>query len=151
MTHWILIADASDAKIYSMSGPNKPLELVREISNPQGRLLTQELVTDGPGRFNKSGSPGTRSAADPDTTAHEEVAREFARKLAAILRQEAERNSYHSLSIAASAHFLGILRELLAKDVEQRLRATLPRDLKNIPAAQLRSHIDALLPAGVFI
>ncbi|HTW94372.1 MAG TPA: host attachment protein [Tepidisphaeraceae bacterium] len=151
MAHWIVIADASGARIFSLAGATKPLELVREIGNPQGRLRTHDLVTDQPGRVNKAGSPGTRSAAEPRTSAHEESAEEFARRLARFLGEEGERQAYKTLSIAASPHFLGLLRESLSKEVDHRVRATVAGDLTHVPADELRNHIGPLLPAGLFL
>src|SRR5258706_12493141 len=106
MTHWILIADASGARIFSTTGRSEPLKLVRAIPNPQGRSRNQELVSDEPGRLRKSGTAGTRSAMDPRTTAHDEAAIHFAHDLATSLREALAESAFASLSIVAPAHFL---------------------------------------------
>jgi protein required for attachment to host cells len=151
MTHWILIADAASAKVYSTTAHKKQLELVREFANPQGRLKNHDLVTDGPGRLDKSGAPGTRSATAPQTTAHEEVINEFAHKLATFLLHEVQRQSFTSLSLAAPPHFLGLLRRSLATQVENCVRAALSRDLVHIPPHDLLARAADLIPPGVFI
>lgn len=150
MTHWILIADASGARIFLASALNQPLELIRAYGNPEGRLRSQQLTTDGPGRISKSGAPGTRSATAPQTSAHDESAENFARKLASRLKSEFDQGSYTSLAIAAPPHFLGLIRPMLDKEVHQRLVASLPRDLVHVPAGELPPHLDSLFPPGVF-
>jgi protein required for attachment to host cells len=145
MSHWIVVADASGARIFSATGRSGPLELVKEFSNPTGRARTQDLVTDEPGRTFKSGSPGARSATPPHLTAHDEAAVTFAHELANFLRHELEQRSYTSLAIAAPPHFLGTLRPLLAKTISQRLTASIPSDLVHLNAQELRSHIEPLL------
>src|SRR5258708_2688932 len=87
MKHWIVVADASGARVFSIAGRNKPLELVREFYNPDGRLRTQDLVSDESGRYSKNGAPGTRSAMQPRTSAHDDAADVFVRELANYLRE----------------------------------------------------------------
>lgn len=144
VSHWIVIADASGARVFLSTGRKEPLEMVKELVNPRGRLRTQELVTDQPGRISKSGAPGTRSATAPQHTAHDEAAATFARMLATYLRHELEQSSYSSLAIAAPPHFLGLLRPLLEKSVTQRLSASIARDLVHLNSDELRSHIEPL-------
>jgi len=151
MTHWILIADASGARIFSTTGRNVPLNLVREVPNPQGRSRNQELVSDEPGRLRKSGTAGTRSAMDPRTTAHDEAAIHFARDLATLLREALNENALTSLSVVAPAHFLGTLRPLLGKELEGRLRSSLPADLVHVRSEELRSHLEPLFVPGLFL
>ena len=151
MTHWILIADASGARVYSTAAPNQPLQLVHELSNPQARLPTHALVTDAPGRVAKAGAHGARSATAPQTSAHDEAAEVFARRVAEFLKSELDRGAYTSLALAAAPHFLGMLRSMLDPGVATRLRSTLARELMHIPAADLRQYASSLIPPGVFL
>jgi len=150
MTHWILIADASDARIFSIGGRNQPLRLVREITNAEGRARTQELVTDMPGRSPSRGAEGTRSGMEPRTTAHDVAAERFVRELAALLHAHLEHGDYTSLSLVAPPHLLGQLREAIHKDVAQQVRSSLSRDLVRVKTADLFPHIESLLEPGIF-
>ena len=145
MSYWILIADASGARIFASDVCDGSLQLVREIANPEGRVRTQDLTTDSPGRINKAGASGTRSATPAHGTAHDQAAQRFAHELSALLHQELLRNSYDSLAIIAPPHFLGAVRLLLNKEVEQRVRASVPRDLVHVPADALKGHLEVLL------
>lgn len=151
MSHWIVIADASGARIVLAKAHNKPLVLVQEHANPKGRMRTQDLTSDGPGRMNKSGTPGTKSATSPHTTAHDVAAEEFARQLAASLRHDLDKGSFTSLAISAPPHFLGLIRSLLDKEVQQRLVASLPRDLIHVSIGELPPHLRSLIPAGLSV
>jgi hypothetical protein len=91
MNHWIVIADAAGARIFSMSAHERPLVLVRSLENADGRLRTQDLTTDAGGRVSKAGAPGTRSAMGPKTTAHDEAAAQFAHALVGLLQEEGPR------------------------------------------------------------
>src|SRR5690348_15182357 len=108
MKRWILICDASEARIYQQDLPRQALMLVRAISNPNGRAREQELVADEPGRLRKSSGP--LSAMDPRTTAHEAAAQQFATRLAGALDDGALRQVYDQRVVAAPPHLLGMLR-----------------------------------------
>jgi protein required for attachment to host cells len=150
MTYWILIADASGARVFSTDSAEGLLHLERELDNPQGRARTQELVTDEPGRLRKGGIPGVRSAMDPRTTAHQAAGETFASQLAAMLDKEAQRGRFDALAVVAPPHFLGLLRSRLSKKSEQLLRATLDRDLVHVRPEEIRPHLDSLFVPGVF-
>ena len=149
MKHWILIADASGARAVAFSAPHTPPSLEAEFPNPRGRLRTQELDADLPGRISKAGAPGTRSAVQQHLTAHDEAAIQFARDLASTLRRELDKGSYQSLSLVAPPHFLGILRAELDKKVKEALQGTLDRDLVHVPMHELQPHVQVLLTQAV--
>jgi protein required for attachment to host cells len=146
MNHWIVIADAAGARIFSMSAHERPLVLVRSLENADGRLRTQDLTTDAGGRVSKAGAPGTRSAMGPKTTAHDEAAAQFAHALVGLLQE----GTFATFGLVAPPHFLGTLRPLLGKQLEQHLRGTLDRDLVHVADHDLRSHLHELLAPGVF-
>lgn len=150
MLHWILIADASGARIFSIAGLNQPLKLVQQFSNADGRKLTQDLVSDEPGRMSKGGTPGMKSAMDPRTTAHEAAAESFARQLGAFLKHHSSNSEFASLSLVAPAHFLGLLRSSLSKESDRLVRSSLVKDLVHVPADQLLGHIESVFVPGFF-
>jgi protein required for attachment to host cells len=150
MSYWILIADASGARVFSTNAREAPLQLVRQISNPSGRARTQELVTDKPGRGFEGMGTATRSAMEPRTTAHEAAAENFASELAQLLDAEAGKQSFSAVAIVAPPHLLGMIRGRLSRRVQQLLRATLDRDLAHVPERDLRPHLTSLFVPGVF-
>lgn len=145
MTQWILVADASGARIFSHTPPGQEWQLVRELPNPEGRKRNQELVTDEPGRLFSSGAPGTRSAAERKVTAHDEAADRFAHSLAQLLHKELEQKAYDKVSIVAPPHFLGVLRPLLDKEVARHVGKTDSKDWADLPIHELQPHLERLL------
>ena len=55
---WILVANASLAKLYANLGPNKGLTLVTELIHPESRQKNGELVSDRSGAMGAVGSGG---------------------------------------------------------------------------------------------
>jgi protein required for attachment to host cells len=146
--HWVLIGDASGVRIFSTKGRMDRLEFVREIPNPDGRKLTQELVSDEPGRVAEGGASRSKSAMDPHTTAHEEAAIDFARSVANMLEHELQTGTYSTLSIVAPPHFLGLIRSMLSRKVAHQIHSTLTRDLAKVAANDLPSHLEQLQYPG---
>lgn len=109
-TQWIVLADASRARVISTGDRARHLRVECELVHPESRLRTQELVTDESGRLDKGGR-GILSAMDPPTDPHEEQARRFAGQLAEVLNEALARNTFQSLTLVAPAHFLGFSPE----------------------------------------
>jgi protein required for attachment to host cells len=49
-TTWILVANASQAKLYANTGPKKGLKLVKDLKHPESREKASDLVSDRPAR-----------------------------------------------------------------------------------------------------
>ncbi len=46
---WIMVANASQAKLFAHHGPKRGLELIKELMHPQSREKTSNLVSDRSG------------------------------------------------------------------------------------------------------
>jgi protein required for attachment to host cells len=141
MKRWILICDASEARIYQQDLPRQTLMVIRTIANPDGRAREQELVTDEPGRMRKSSGSTNLSAMDPRTTAHEAAAQRLAERLAEILDESALHHIYDQLIVAAPPHLLGLLRAQFTPAVAERLKTATAKDLIHIAATDLLKHL----------
>lgn len=108
-TTWILVANASQARLYSNCGPNKGLELVKEMEHPASRQKNKELVTDRQG--NIQGSPG--SGYEAPTQPKEQAARAFAHELAQEFYQGRNKNAYERAILVAPPSFMGMLNSEL--------------------------------------
>lgn len=137
MKTWIIVADASDARVFDAEGGD--LRLVRQYANPKGRARDQELVTDRPGRVEKGRGRGIHSSLEPPTTAHETEAVRFARKLARLLGKAHERGECHWLVIVAPPHFLGLLHERLSARLCEVVIATMGKDYVKLPERDLHA------------
>lgn len=133
---WIVVADAGRARIFEASDAQTSWSVVHSVCNPDGRRLSQQLVSDESGRIDKSGR-GVLSAMDPRTDPHEVAAFRFAHDLANILDCGAKRHAYSRLTLIAPPHFLGLMKSALTSEVEKRLVAACPKDLTRLDASAL--------------
>ena len=142
---WVLVCDASHARIFAFSDKEKPWTQVQAIEHPEGRLRAQDLVTDRPGRIQESAALGRRSAMEPDTDPREVEAGRFVQELAELLDRRLGEGRYHRLLVAAPPHFLGLLRARISDRVRQRVTASVHHDYTWVGAAQLPERLAAHL------
>jgi len=100
---WIMVANASQAKLFSNSGPHKGLTLIKELLHPESREKTSNLVSDRSGANAGTGHGAFLQATDPK---HHEAER-FAQELTRELEEGRVRNAYDRLILVASAPFMG--------------------------------------------
>ena len=63
---WILVANASLARLYANFGPKQGLKLVKELVHPESRMKNAELSSDRAGQMQASGSGhGAREQQTP--------------------------------------------------------------------------------------
>lgn len=146
MVYWILIANAAQARLFSMNGRSKPLRLERELAHPAGRARAQDILSDEPGRYSKGGKRGILSALERRITPHRIEEQKFARELAEMLDLALDRREYTRLAIFASAQFLGILRQTISDNVRKCLVTSAAKDLVDVDPRELPKHLTTLLP-----
>lgn len=112
--YWILVADASRARLFAREKKFGPIEELESLVHPESRLRRQDLVTDRPGQVQESRTPG-EYAAKESTDPKKVEAQDFARELADHLNQAREAGRFRQLVLLAEPHFLGILRKQLDK------------------------------------
>jgi protein required for attachment to host cells len=133
---WILVGDASRARLFSTPGKRKPWSLVREFDHPGSRAKGSEIMADRPGRMQQSGS-SARPAMEPSTPPKEVEAERFAQELAAVLETGHGRNSFEQLILVAPPQFLGLLRKCLNAPLAKRIVATVDKDLTQVHEREL--------------
>lgn len=123
--YWILIANASQAKIYTASKLQGDWQLVKELNHEESREKDEELVSDKLGNFPNI-SRGSSSFIEPtDPKVFEEE--RFAHQLAEELNSGRTHNLYQKLILVAAPRFHGMLNKhcnqhvlgLVAKNVEK--------------------------------
>lgn len=138
-TTWIVVANASEAKIYANRGIKKGLEKQGEFSHPESRKKGSELVTDRPGHMQSVGNGhGARQpATDPKHYEHEN----FARELAQHLDHGRTTNSYQRLILVAEPHFRGLLNGALGSQVRDLISGAIDRDYTKATDRELVDHL----------
>ena len=140
-TTWILVANASQAKLYTNSGPKKGLELLKELLHPESREKAANLVSDRPGHIQGHGNG--HGSYVPATDPKENEADRFALELARELEDGRTSNAYDRLIIAASSPFLGMLNGRLSSQVKGKLAESIEKDYTRLPVKELSGHLES--------
>lgn len=126
-TTWIVVADASKAKIYSahkaslFNGNGQKLALVSEHEHPESRKLDTALASDKQGKF---GLATFVEASDPHKYEEERFAMELAKKL---IKDRSE-NLFHDLIFIAPATFIGMLNKHLPDPLTKLVNLTIEKN-----------------------
>lgn len=135
-TTWILVANASQAKLFANLGPKKGLQLVKELEHPESREKAANLVSDRVGNYQGSGS-----YAQP-TPPKEHEAERFAQELSRELEEGRVNNAYERLILIASAHFMGLLNNRLTSHVRSKVTESIEKDYTRLPIKELAAHLE---------
>ncbi|MDW8283663.1 MAG: host attachment protein [Myxococcales bacterium] len=140
-TTWILVADASRARLFSTTGPQRPWKLVEEMEHPESRHKGIDLMADRPGRTQSRMRTGRRAAMEPDTDPREVEAMNFAQQVAQALERGLNEHAYARLVIAAAPHFLGLLRQKMSEQVAQRVVLSIDKDYAHVEDQDLPRYL----------
>jgi protein required for attachment to host cells len=144
MQRYIVIADATTARIFSINDEDAVLELVRHLTHPSSRLHSQEINSDEPGRVQK-GMNRTRSAMEPRTDAHIAQVRLFAKEIGNTLQAAYDRHHFDELAIIAPPRFLGLLRKQLEIHSIKCLPVCIARNCTHVAAVDIPKQLGASL------
>ena len=145
MNTWILICDASRARLYERGQTDRPWTLVRSLEHPESRLQDTKLVDGERGRQQQSFGHGSRSAMEPTTMPKEVEHEAFATELARLLEHDYDVNSYAELVLVAPPHFLGLLRKAIGAKLSKRVLASFDKDYSLLPLHELQPLLEQLL------
>ncbi|MGL1833784.1 host attachment protein [Rhodocyclaceae bacterium SMB388] len=140
---WILVANASLARLYENLGPNKGLKLIKELIHPESRFKNSELVTDRPGAMASVGNG--HGAKQPQTQPKEHEARVFAQELAQELYHGRTRNAFGRAVVVAPPAFMGLLNTVLDHPTAQLITDRFEKDYTKSTEPQLKERLGACL------
>jgi protein required for attachment to host cells len=137
-TTWIVAADESRARVLQVARPEKRLQEIEDMLNPEGRMQDRDLQTDAEPRFH--GRAGGGPASDRETQgASEHSARMFAKEVGRYLEKARVEHRFDELVLVAPPKFLGALRKELDKEVGKLVKEELPKDLSWLNARDLEA------------
>jgi protein required for attachment to host cells len=140
---WILVANASLARLYEHLGPNKGLKLVKEMIHPESRLKNADLVTDRPGSMASAGNG--QGAKQPQTQPKEHEAKVFAQELAHQLYDGRTRNAFGRAIVFAPPAFMGMLNAVIDHPTAQLITDRFEKDYTKSPEPQLKERLASCL------
>jgi protein required for attachment to host cells len=154
-TTWILVGDASRARLFEEREPGERYLLVESFLHPESRAHVVDLVTDANGRKPVGVSRGVgvvrgwqggvqgRPGVAPETDPKEVEAQKFARELSAALTKGFDEHRYAALMLVAPPHFLGVLKDALGDPVKKHLESTLDKDLSALEPREIERRLRA--------
>lgn len=138
----VLVADGKKFLFLRNEGDEVHPNLIVERAEEQADRSTADQGTDRPGRTQSSVGPGRNSYEQADF--HQVEEDRFAAEAADMLKRRAMAHNYESLIVVAPPRTLGELRKHYHKEVENRLKGELDKDLTGHPIPDIES---ALLAA----
>jgi protein required for attachment to host cells len=134
---WVMVANASQARFFSSTGPKRGLQLIKELAHPESREKTSNLVSDRSGSRSGTGHGAFIQATDPK---HHE-AELFAQELTRELEYGLETKAYDRLILVASAPFVGLVNNHLPGQVRSRLSESIGKDYTRLPERDLTEQL----------
>lgn len=135
-TTWVLIADSSRARLFSVDKALAPLREIEAFVHPEGRAKTRDLVSDRQGR-----SVGNGPNMDYEVTPKRQQAMVFAKEISEHLKEGRISGLFQRLYIAAAPSFLGLLRDKLDPRTAELLVDTVSKDLTQLEPEDIRRHL----------
>ena len=142
-TTWILVANASQAKLYANHGPKRGLELVKELDHPESREKAANLVSDRPGH--NQGHGGGHGTFVQATDPKEHEADRFALELARELEDGRVSNAYDRLILVSSPAFMGLINNKISTQVKGKLSESIEKDYTRLPVKELSGHLESVV------
>lgn len=123
---WILVANASEARLFSNNGPGKGLSLIKSFEHPESRVKGVDLVSDRPGHYQSAGNGHGAYVQTSDPKENE--ADRFARELIGELDNGRTSNSCKKIALVSSPAFLGTLNGHMNSNLEKMVSCTIEKD-----------------------
>lgn len=134
---WVLVANGSEARIYTTEKSIKTLTLINEFDHPQSRQKGTELTSDRSGQFNGE-TIGTAHGAFYEATDPKSYEMErFAMELADKLNDGRNRHQYKNLIIVSSPRFHGLLNKQINPQVSKMVGRHVEKDFTSFTAKEL--------------
>ena len=140
---WILVANASLAKLYANLGPNKGLTLVKELIHPESRQKNGELVSDRSGAMGAVGSGG--GSMQPQTLPKQHEAKVFAQEIAQALYQGRTSNAFKRAILVAPPAFMGLLNAVIDGQTAQLITDRFEKDYTKTPENELGERLGSTI------
>ena len=142
-TTWILVANASTARVYANHGPKKGLQLIKELTHPESREKASNLVSDRPGH-NPGAGDGHGSFVPSASPKHNEAER-FAHQLAHEMDNGRTSNSYKRAILVAAPAFMGLLKGCFNSHVIKLVSEDVEKDYTKASEKELTGHLEHII------
>ena len=142
MSKWLVLANATHARIYDITHQNVKPNVVKEFEHPEGRLKNGELVSDKPGDFRKD--QGGVGKFTKDHSPHEMEIIYFTEKIAHFLEEARNKNLVQELVICIDARMYGFLEEHLSSHVKAMIKKYIHKNYLTLPNAEVEKVVEEI-------
>lgn len=142
-TTWILVTNASQARLYANSGPKKGLKLVKDLKHPESREKASDLVSDRPGQMHSPGN--SHRASQPKTDPKTNEARHFAQKLARELNHGRSSGQVERIILISPPAFMGLINEKLDGQTANIVSDRFEKDYTKSSEKELAGHLESCI------
>jgi protein required for attachment to host cells len=136
---WVVVADRSRARIFTIETPRGPLHEVEDLVHPEARAHERDLTSDRPGRSTDRHSLGNANAA------RDQQAAEFAREIAGRLENGRTHAQFERLVLVAAPDLLGLLRKTINGNLSKLIVRTIDKNLTQQAAPEIRKLLPEFL------
>ena len=140
---WVVVADQSKARIFTVADPRGPLLNVDELEHPQGREQDRALNSDKPGRAFDSKGRARHSMGTAVEPGKQEAIR-FAKQVADHVQAAHNKGRCNRLLLVAGPSQLGLLRGHL-KTLSGIKISEIEKNLGQYDAVEIRKHLPGRL------
>ena len=137
--HWVVVADQSKARIFTVSDPHGALLDVGKLEHPEARDREQTLSSDRPGRSFDSKGQGRHAMGSKVEPARKEAIR-FAKQVADHVQVAHNEGRCNRLLLVAGPPLLGLLRESLKTSSGMKI-SEIEKNLGQYDAQEIRKHL----------
>ncbi len=142
MAIWVLVADASRARLFEAENRKAPLQEKQDWMHPASRLHEGDLVSDDNGR--REGPGGRHGVASEPVHKQAEEDR-FAQELAQVLEDARKNDAFVRLYLIAPPKFLGSLRKHASKELQEKIADEIAKDLSTHSVDDIRRQLPKVL------
>jgi protein required for attachment to host cells len=136
---WVVVADRSRARIFSVATPKGPLLEIESLVHPETRAHERDLTSDRPGRSSD------RHALGNANSARDQQAQEFAREIAERLEDGRVHGQFEKLILIAGPDPLGLLRKAMHAPLSKLVVQTIDKNVTQQGAAEIRKLLPEFL------
>jgi protein required for attachment to host cells len=136
---WVLIANSTNASIYSVSSDRQEIKLISHLSHQESRWKNDALIADSAGRFNNR--PTEIGSSYEGASPKEHEVEKFSKEIAKFLEKGRVSQAYIGIIVIAEPHFYGKLKQNCSSDVQMLIKFHLAKEYRQCSAAELQDQI----------
>jgi protein required for attachment to host cells len=144
MTTIVAVAQRAKARLFRHDGPQSGLTEIRDLAHPESRAHGIDLETDRAGRVADRRGPG-RHALEVEEPPKEREAANFAREVAAALKDVRTHQGFDRLVLVAEPGFLGLLRGALDHTTAKLIDGEVHKEIVDEKVDEIAAHLEGVL------